>query len=110
METPKPLPLYAIDAELAELERALIEAEGEITEDVNERFDDLLQMREDKVGGYVAVIRRLETSAEAYGGEAKRLTANARQAIGGYANHAEQRRPSQATSPRRHDQPGRHRV
>ena len=78
MDTPRPLPLYAIDAELAELERALIEADGEITDEVNERFDDLLQMREDKVGGYVAVLRRLETSAEAYGAEAKRLAAGAR--------------------------------
>ena len=77
-QTPKPLPLYAIDDELAQLEIALIEAGGEITEEVNERFDELLQMREEKVAGYVAVIRRLETSAEAYASEAKRLSTNAR--------------------------------
>ena len=78
METPKPLPLYTIDGELAQLESALIEAGGEITDEVNERFDDLLQMRQEKVAGYVAVIRRLETSAEAYASEAKRLSSNAR--------------------------------
>lgn len=78
METPKALPLYAIDAELAALEHALIEAGGEITDELGERFDGLLQMREDKVAGYVAVIRRLELSADAYAAEAKRLASNAR--------------------------------
>ena len=77
-EPPKPLPLYEIDSELTQLESALIEAGGEITDEVNERFDDLLQMREEKVAGYVAVIRRLETSAEAYASEAKRLSGGAR--------------------------------
>ncbi|MBE2187272.1 MAG: siphovirus Gp157 family protein [Rhodothermales bacterium] len=78
MESPKPLALYEIDRELHELESALIEAGGEITEEVDERFNDLLQMRAEKVAGYVAVIRRLETSADAYASEAQRLSSNAR--------------------------------
>ena len=74
--TRAPLPLYEIDAELEALEVALLDAGGEITDDVEAEYHDLLDMRAEKVAGYVAMIRRLELSAEAYDAEVKRLTAN----------------------------------
>lgn len=73
---PAPLPLYEIDAELEALEAALLDAGGEITDDLEATYHDLLDMRAEKVAGYVAVIRRLELSADAYDAEVKRLTAH----------------------------------
>ena len=49
---------------------------GEITEEAEEAYHDLLTMRADKVAGYVAVIRRCEVSAEAVDDELARLTRN----------------------------------
>ena len=69
----KPLSLYTIDDDLLQLEEALIESGGEITPEMEEQFDDLLQMRADKVAGYVAMIRQFEASASAVKDERQRL-------------------------------------
>lgn len=69
----RPLNLYQITGELAELEEALIESGGEITDEMNERYDRLLDMEADKVEGYVAMIRKFEASEDAIKGERKRL-------------------------------------
>lgn len=69
----KSLTLYAIDAELQALEDALIESGGEITDEVEAQHDQLLDLREGKVEGYLRVMRRLETTAEAVKAERQRL-------------------------------------
>lgn len=71
-----PLALYEIDVELAALEAELIANGGEITEEAEEVYHDLLTMRADKVAGYVAVIRRCELSADAVDAELDRLKRN----------------------------------
>ncbi len=68
-----PLSLYAIDAELSALEDDLLEAGGEITEDIEARHTDLLDLRDGKVEGVLRVIRRFETTAEAIKAERQRL-------------------------------------
>lgn len=68
-----PLSLYAIDTELAALEDDLLAAGGEITEEVEQRHDDLLSLRDGKIEGYLRMIRRLETTAEAIKAERQRL-------------------------------------
>jgi hypothetical protein len=73
MSDVKALSLYAIDAELLALEDALVAAGGAITEEIEAEHDHLLDMREDKVEGYLRVIRRLETTAEAIKAERQRL-------------------------------------
>lgn len=73
MSDVSPLSLYAIDAELSALEDDLLEAGGEITEDIEARHNDLLDLREGKVEGYLRVIRRFETTAEAIKAERQRL-------------------------------------
>ena len=45
--TRAPLPLYEIDAELGALEAALLDAGGEITDDVEAAYHDLLDMRKE---------------------------------------------------------------
>jgi len=67
------LSLYEIDAELRELEDAIIEANGEITPEIEERYDELLEMRPEKIKGYIAVIRSLEATATGIAEERKRL-------------------------------------
>jgi chromosome segregation ATPase len=67
------LSLYTIDAELRALEDALLAAGGEITEEIETAHDHLLDMREDRVEGYLRVIRRLEATAEAVKAERQRL-------------------------------------
>lgn len=69
----KPLTLYDLDRDLLDLEGSLLEAGGEITEELEARYHDLLDLREDKVEGYVRVIRRLEATAEAVKAERQRL-------------------------------------
>lgn len=68
-----PLSLYTIDAELRALEEDLLQAGGEITEEVEARHDRLLDLREGKVEGYLRVIRRFETTAGAIKAERQRL-------------------------------------
>jgi len=77
------LSLHAITDELAALEAAIVEAGGEITDEVDEHYADLLQMHADKVGGYVAMIRRLESTSMAFKAESDRLATHAR-----HADHA----------------------
>ena len=67
------LNLYEITSELRELQDALIESGGEITDEMEERFDDLLDAEEDKTEGYIAVIRSMEEEAEAFKREEQRL-------------------------------------
>jgi hypothetical protein len=86
----QPLPLYHIDAELADLEAAMIDAGGTFTDEIEERHDTLLRMRADKVHGYVAVVRRCEISAEAVDTEIDRLTAR-RNALQNTANRLKSR-------------------
>jgi len=65
--------LYDITDELKALTTALIENGGEITEEMEERFDALLDMEEEKTEGYIQVIRDLEATAEAVKNEEDRL-------------------------------------
>ncbi len=67
------LSLYDITAELRELEEALIESGGEITDEMEERFHALLDMENEKTEGYIAVIQRLTRTAEAVKAEEDRL-------------------------------------
>lgn len=67
------LTLHEITEELRALQDALIESGGEITDEMEEGFDALLEMEEDKTDGYIAVIRSLEEEAEALKREEKRL-------------------------------------
>ena len=73
MSDNEPLSLYDIDDQLRQLEQEIIDAGGVLDEDLEERLDDLLDRREAKMDGYIAVIRELETTAEAVKSEEKRL-------------------------------------
>lgn len=70
--------LYDLDTDLALLEDMLLEAGGEITPELEDDLDALLDAREDKIENYIKIIRGLESSARATKDEAKRLTDNAR--------------------------------
>ena len=74
------LSLYQLDDQLAEIEDALLEAGGEIDDDTDARLGELLDAREDKVDGYIALIRTYEASATAFKEEESRLSANRRAA------------------------------
>ncbi len=69
----QPLNLYDLTAELQELEQALIEAGGEITDEMDARYERLLEMEAGKVEGYLAMIRKFEASEEAIKAERQRL-------------------------------------
>lgn len=69
----KPLNLYQLTSELEALEDALLASGGEITKEMDERFDDLLDMRTDKIEGYLAMIRKFEATEEAIKSERQRL-------------------------------------
>ena len=75
---PAPLALHAIDARLEALETELIENGGEITPEMEADFADLLEMRSDKMVGYVAVIQRLRASADGTKAVADRLADHAK--------------------------------
>ncbi|GAB5535283.1 MAG: hypothetical protein Rubg2KO_15320 [Rubricoccaceae bacterium] len=72
--------LYTLDTELAELSALLSDADGAADDDTLERYDALLDAREDKLDAYVAVIRNFESDAHAFGEESKRLHGLHRQA------------------------------
>ena len=72
----KAINLYDITSELAELENALIESGGAISDEMEERYHELLDANEQKARGYIAVIRRLEATAGAVEAERKRLHDN----------------------------------
>lgn len=69
----KALSLYAIDADLLALEDALLAAGGEITDEIEAEHNHLLDVRDRKVEGYLRVLRRLETTADAIKAERQRL-------------------------------------
>ncbi len=75
---PAPLALHAIDARLEALETELIEHGGVITEEMEADYAELLEMRADKMAGYVAVIQRLRASAEGTKAIADRLADHAK--------------------------------
>lgn len=69
----QPLNLYEITSELEQLEQALIESGGVLTDEIEERYETLLEMEADKIEGYIAMIRKFEASEEAIRSERKRL-------------------------------------
>jgi hypothetical protein len=66
--------LYDIPMEFAELEEALVESAGELTPELEARFDEFLKAGKDKIEAGAMVVRGLELEAEACVEEAKRLT------------------------------------
>lgn len=69
------LSLYQLDEEYQALEMALLESGGEITEEMEARFDALFEATEEKGASYIAMIRKFEASAEGVGLEVTRLQA-----------------------------------
>jgi hypothetical protein len=69
----RPLSLYVLDEELHQLEEALLASGGEITEEMEVRWSELLAMRAGKMEGYLKMIRKFEASAEAVRSERQRL-------------------------------------
>ena len=74
------LSLYQLDDQLAQIEDALLDADGEIDDETDAQFNALLDARDDKADAYISLIRTFETTADAYKAEADRLTANRRAA------------------------------
>ena len=70
-----PVSLYHITEDLADLEHSLLESGGEITEDLEEEYAELLEMHGSKVESYIAMIRRFEATAEGIKAERERLQA-----------------------------------
>lgn len=68
-----PLSLYHLTEELYLIEQALLESGGEITDEMDQQYADLLTMHAEKVEGYVAMIRKFEASAEGIKSERERL-------------------------------------
>lgn len=67
------LKLYDIPLEFAELESALVETEGELTPELEQRINDFLRAGKDKIEAAAMVVRTLEMSAETCANEAKKL-------------------------------------
>lgn len=65
--------LYEIPMEFAELEATLIESEGELTPELEKRFDDFLRAGKGKLESGAMVVRGFEMEAEACASEARRL-------------------------------------
>lgn len=65
--------LYDIPMEFAALEQALVEAEGELSPELEQQFDDFLRGGKDKIEAASMVIRTLEREADACKAEATRL-------------------------------------
>ena len=70
--------LYNIDADLAALEDLLIESGGEITDELDDRLNKILDSRANKVDGYIAIIRSNNALAEGFKTEAAWYTAQRR--------------------------------
>ena len=75
--------LYEISAELRALEEAILEADGDITDEQTEQiidawFAEIGDRRDEKFDGYGALIRNLESRAKARKEEAARINALAR--------------------------------
>lgn len=69
--------LYDIPIEFAELEATLTETDGELTPELEKRFDDFLRAGKDKLEAGAMVVRGFEMEAEACELEAKRLQGRA---------------------------------
>ena len=65
--------LYDITEELRKMQDALIENGGVIDEEMEERFDHLLDVEEEKTEGYIKIIRDLKATAAAVKEEEDRL-------------------------------------
>jgi hypothetical protein len=65
--------LYEIPVEFAELESALIESAGDLSPELEQRFDAFLRAGKDKIEAGAMVVRGFEIEAEACKQEAKRL-------------------------------------
>lgn len=65
--------LYDLPMQFSELEQALVESEGELTPELEKRFDDFLRGGKEKIEAGAMVLRHLEAEAEACLKEAKRL-------------------------------------
>jgi hypothetical protein len=65
--------LYDIPIEFSELELALVESTGELSPELEQRFDTFLRAGKDKIEAAAMVVRGFETEAEACQQEAKRL-------------------------------------
>lgn len=69
--------LYDIPIEFAELESVLTESDGELTPEMEKRFDDFLRAGKDKLEAGAMVVRGFEIEADACMAEAKRLAERA---------------------------------
>jgi hypothetical protein len=69
--------IYEITDELATLTAQIMEADGEVDDATNERFDELLGERDRKADAYIALIKNHEAEAAALKAEADRLAARA---------------------------------
>lgn len=67
------LKLYDIPLEFAALEMALIESEGELTPELEARFDEFMRGGKDKIEAAAMVVRTIETEAEICLAHAKAL-------------------------------------
>lgn len=65
--------LCDVPIEFAELERALVESAGELSPELEQRFDTFLRAGKDKIEAAAMVVRGFEMEAEACQQEAKRL-------------------------------------
>lgn len=70
-----PVSLYQLTEDLAAIEDELLESGGEITEEMERSYEELLQMHAEKVEGYLALIRKFEATAVALKDEIDRLQA-----------------------------------
>lgn len=65
--------LYEIDDAWLELEQAIMDADGEITSEIETRFESLLALRETKVENYYKLILEMESDSEKFREERERL-------------------------------------
>jgi Siphovirus Gp157 len=65
--------LYEIPVEFSELESALVESAGELSPELEQRFDAFLRAGKDKIEAGAMVVRGFEIEAEVCRLEAKRL-------------------------------------
>ena len=76
-DTLAPMPLYVIDEELERFEADFLDAGGDISEALLDQYAELLEMKADKIGRYLAVIDRMEATASAARERANRLALHA---------------------------------
>src|SRR5690242_1192889 len=69
--------LYDIPMEFAGIDLALVESGGELTPELEAKFDDFLRAGKDKIEAAAMVVRGLELEADACVAEGKRLAERA---------------------------------